>query len=231
MDATAAPDAAEVPEVDPAQPATTLQIRLHDGRRVRAQLNMHHTVRHVQAIIARFVLFSRRERVPSQAVGGFVETRRTVDAPQQPLVACTRDAFKMPHIAMPLMYAGRHRLVRFVSQRCPHVFRRRSQGVQQNRYTYPPPTPRFDSTAYLPPLPPPFRAFSSLLWPSPWPSPPPRPPSSPPPPPSCQGGGWRRFLYAHGGLPTGAALGLDADVGAGRLEGRLHHPEAGVMEL
>lgn len=55
MDATAAPDAAEVPEVDPAQPATTLQIRLHDGRRVRAQLNMHHTVRHIQAIIARFV--------------------------------------------------------------------------------------------------------------------------------------------------------------------------------
>eukprot|EP00903_Cladosiphon_okamuranus_P009992 g9478.t1 len=53
MDATAAPDAAEVPEVDAAQPATTLQIRLHDGRRVRAQLNMHHTVRHIQAIIAR----------------------------------------------------------------------------------------------------------------------------------------------------------------------------------
>lgn len=54
MDATAAPDAAEVPDVDAAQPATTLQIRLHDGRRVRAQLNMHHTVRHIQAIIARF---------------------------------------------------------------------------------------------------------------------------------------------------------------------------------
>lgn len=56
MDATAAPDAADVPEVDAAQPATTLQIRLHDGRRVRAQLNMHHTVRHIQAIIARFVV-------------------------------------------------------------------------------------------------------------------------------------------------------------------------------
>lgn len=55
MDATAAPDAAEVPDVDAAQPATTLQIRLHDGRRVRAQLNMHHTVRHIQAVIARFV--------------------------------------------------------------------------------------------------------------------------------------------------------------------------------
>eukprot|EP00752_Nemacystus_decipiens_P005684 g5144.t1 len=53
MDATAAPDATEVPDVDAAQPATTLQIRLHDGRRVRAQLNMHHTVRHIQAIIAR----------------------------------------------------------------------------------------------------------------------------------------------------------------------------------
>lgn len=51
--AETAPDAAEVPEVDAAQPSTMLQIRLHDGRRVRAQLNMHHTVRHVQAIIAR----------------------------------------------------------------------------------------------------------------------------------------------------------------------------------
>lgn len=51
---TEMPSAAEVPEVDPAQPATTLQIRLHDGRRIRAQLNMHHTVRHIQAIIARY---------------------------------------------------------------------------------------------------------------------------------------------------------------------------------
>lgn len=54
MDATAAPDASEAPEVDASQPSTTLQIRLHDGRRVRAQLNMHHTVRHIQAIIARY---------------------------------------------------------------------------------------------------------------------------------------------------------------------------------
>lgn len=53
MSATEAPDAAEVPDVDASRPSTTLQIRLHDGRRVRAQLNMHHTVRHVQAIIAR----------------------------------------------------------------------------------------------------------------------------------------------------------------------------------
>ncbi|CAM9364244.1 unnamed protein product [Choristocarpus tenellus] len=43
----------QVPEVDNSQPSTTLQIRLHDGRRVRAQLNMHHTVQHVQAIIQR----------------------------------------------------------------------------------------------------------------------------------------------------------------------------------
>lgn len=64
MDATAAPDAAEVPEVDAAQPATTLQIRLHDGRRVRAQLNMHHTVRHIQAIIARFVSSHAGRRPP-----------------------------------------------------------------------------------------------------------------------------------------------------------------------
>lgn len=53
MTATGAPDAAEVPEVDASQPSTTLQIRLHDGRRVRAKLNMNHTVRHIQAIIAR----------------------------------------------------------------------------------------------------------------------------------------------------------------------------------
>ncbi|CAM9460603.1 unnamed protein product [Ectocarpus sp. 8 AP-2014] len=53
MTATGAPEASEAPEVDASQPSTTLQIRLHDGRRVRAQLNMHHTVRHIQAIIAR----------------------------------------------------------------------------------------------------------------------------------------------------------------------------------
>lgn len=53
MSATSAPEAEEVPEVDASQPSTTLQIRLHDGRRVRAQLNMHHTVRHIHAVIAR----------------------------------------------------------------------------------------------------------------------------------------------------------------------------------
>ncbi|CAN0406497.1 unnamed protein product [Ectocarpus fasciculatus] len=56
MTATGAPDASEAPEVDASQPSTTLQIRLHNGRRVRAQLNMHHTVRHIQAIIARYVV-------------------------------------------------------------------------------------------------------------------------------------------------------------------------------
>lgn len=69
--AETAPDAAEVPEVDAAQPSTMLQIRLHDGRRVRAQLNMHHTVRHVQAIIARWVAL---------VVRGFVEKRGHYDA-------------------------------------------------------------------------------------------------------------------------------------------------------
>lgn len=47
------PGAGEVPSVDPSQPSTTLQVRLHNGRRVRASLNMHHTVRHIQAIVAR----------------------------------------------------------------------------------------------------------------------------------------------------------------------------------
>ncbi|CAM9140914.1 unnamed protein product [Discosporangium mesarthrocarpum] len=43
----------DVPEVDESQPSTTLQIRMHDGRRVRAQLNMHHTIQHIHAIIRR----------------------------------------------------------------------------------------------------------------------------------------------------------------------------------
>ena len=53
MTATEAPGAEDVPDVDDSQPSTTLQIRLHNGRRVKAKLNMHHTVRHIQAIIAR----------------------------------------------------------------------------------------------------------------------------------------------------------------------------------
>lgn len=61
ISAAGAPDAAEVPEVDASQPSTTLQIRLHDGRRVRAQLNMSHTVRHIQAIIARCWCHRARE--------------------------------------------------------------------------------------------------------------------------------------------------------------------------
>lgn len=43
--------AIEMPVVDSTQPATTLQVRLHDGNRIRAQLNHTHTVRHIQAII------------------------------------------------------------------------------------------------------------------------------------------------------------------------------------
>ncbi|KAG5188705.1 SEP domain-containing protein [Tribonema minus] len=39
------------PVVDDAQPVTTLQIRLADGRRLRARLNLSHTVRDVQAFI------------------------------------------------------------------------------------------------------------------------------------------------------------------------------------
>lgn len=44
--------AAGPPVVDEAAPKTTLQIRLHDGRRVKATLNLAHTVRDLQALIA-----------------------------------------------------------------------------------------------------------------------------------------------------------------------------------
>lgn len=82
--AAGAPDPSEVPDVDASQPSTTLQIRLHDGRRVRAQLNMHHTVRHVQAIIARWVLYIalRRRFVICLLTGSrFSSGRCSVDAP------------------------------------------------------------------------------------------------------------------------------------------------------
>ena len=39
----------EKPVVDDAQPTTTIMIRLHNGKRMKATLNLSHTVRHVQA--------------------------------------------------------------------------------------------------------------------------------------------------------------------------------------
>ncbi|CAN0062213.1 unnamed protein product, partial [Phaeothamnion confervicola] len=44
-------DEVESPTVDASAPTTTLQIRLHDGRRIRSTLNLTHTAAHVQAII------------------------------------------------------------------------------------------------------------------------------------------------------------------------------------
>lgn len=42
----------EKPVVDDAQPTTTIMIRLHNGKRMKATLNLSHTVRHVQALIS-----------------------------------------------------------------------------------------------------------------------------------------------------------------------------------
>ena len=39
------------PAVDEAQPTTTLQIRLANGKRIRAKVNLTHTLRHVDALI------------------------------------------------------------------------------------------------------------------------------------------------------------------------------------
>lgn len=47
----AAMAAAERPVVDDAKPKTTLQIRLHDGTRLRETLNVDHTIRDLHAII------------------------------------------------------------------------------------------------------------------------------------------------------------------------------------
>ncbi|CAM9311870.1 unnamed protein product [Chrysoparadoxa australica] len=43
--------AGEMPTVDDSQPTTSLQIRLHNGRRLPARLNLSHTIRHIQALI------------------------------------------------------------------------------------------------------------------------------------------------------------------------------------
>jgi len=44
--------AEETPTVDESQPKTTIMIRLHNGKRMKATLNLTHTVRHVQALIS-----------------------------------------------------------------------------------------------------------------------------------------------------------------------------------
>jgi len=41
----------ETPVVDESKPTTTLQIRTADGKRIRAKLNLTHTIRHIQALI------------------------------------------------------------------------------------------------------------------------------------------------------------------------------------
>jgi UBX domain-containing protein 1 len=41
-----------VPEVDESKPSATIAVRLHTGKRLRAKLNLDHTVRHLQALIA-----------------------------------------------------------------------------------------------------------------------------------------------------------------------------------
>lgn len=47
---------AERPVIDDKKPKTTLQLRLHDGRRLRETLNLDHTVRDLHAIIQLCVL-------------------------------------------------------------------------------------------------------------------------------------------------------------------------------
>lgn len=47
--------AAKRPVVDAAKPTTTLQIRLHDGTRLRETLNVDHTIRDLHAIIQLYV--------------------------------------------------------------------------------------------------------------------------------------------------------------------------------
>ena len=44
-------DAVDKPVVDDAAPKTTLQIRLANGKRIRATLNLTHTVRHLDAYV------------------------------------------------------------------------------------------------------------------------------------------------------------------------------------
>jgi len=40
-----------VPQVDESKPTTTIQIKLHDGRKIRAKLNLFHTIMHIHALI------------------------------------------------------------------------------------------------------------------------------------------------------------------------------------
>jgi UBX domain-containing protein 1 len=43
---------ASAPQVDASKPSTTISVRLHSGKRIRAKLNLDSTVRHLQALIA-----------------------------------------------------------------------------------------------------------------------------------------------------------------------------------
>lgn len=47
--------ATEVPVADESKPVTTLQIVLANGRKITWKFNLTHTIRHVQAVIARSV--------------------------------------------------------------------------------------------------------------------------------------------------------------------------------
>jgi len=50
--AGAADDETEAPVVDDAKPKAMIAVRLHNGKRIRATLNLDHTIRHLQALIA-----------------------------------------------------------------------------------------------------------------------------------------------------------------------------------
>ena len=52
VDDGVAEEVPEVPEVDPNKPSATIAVRLHTGKRMRARLNLEHSVRHLQALIA-----------------------------------------------------------------------------------------------------------------------------------------------------------------------------------
>lgn len=45
-------EATEAPVVDDAKPKAVIAVRLHNGKRIRATLNMNHTIRHLQALIS-----------------------------------------------------------------------------------------------------------------------------------------------------------------------------------